>query len=349
MKSINLFIKTKRVLITLLLITAGVVSTTAQSTADFERVLCANAHNITFKTSGYYYAHPEYISSVELNNDHLIIRFVSKEKEHQYAKEENVIYTVNINLLDLSSINKESVPLNNWNDCEYGVRINLMKNNTITKQSSKSTITNTDLNHFLVACRTQKIQEQLFNLIKDFSESYLYKTPKTNTELEKCFNDLNSFFSTYKLKSSSYGYTWGYRRNDNYEMKNIKITFKDMLLTISFNDYCADCYDDKKIAKEIMIPVNKCVVNAEKYVSSDLCIKSDEGFEYIEKGEKTIINRYLFYGDDAVVKQGCKLLNAFIDGVVFLNYSGSFGVSNTPKQTKAKSDSQKKISNTFGQ
>ena len=132
-------------------------------------------------------------------------------------------------------------------------------------------------------------------------------------------------------------------------MKNIKITFKDKLLTISFNDYCAVCYDNKKIAKEIIIPVNKCVVSAEKLITSAIYIKSDAGFEYVEKGEKTIINRYFFYGDDAVVKQGCKLLNAFIDGVVSLNYTGSFGVSNTPKQTKAKSDSQKKISNTFGQ
>lgn len=333
----------------LILITAVAVTAIAQSTTDFERTLCANVHSITFKTSGYYYAHPEYISSVELNNDHLIIRFVSKEKEHQYAQEENVTYTINISLLELSSINKESVPLNNSNDCEYGVRINLMKNNTITKQKSKSTTTNTDLNHFLIACRTQKIQEQLFNLIKGFLESYLYKTPQTNTELEKCFNDLKSFFSTYKLKSSSYSYTWGFSRNDNYEMKNIKITFKDMLLTISFTDYCADCYDNKKIAKEIIIPVNKCSVNAEKYVSSDISIKSEGGLEYVEKGEKTIINRYLFYGDDAVVKQGCKLLSAFIEGAVSLNYSGSFGMNNTPKQTKTKSDSQKKISNTFGQ
>lgn len=326
------------VVFTLTLIT-GQLACNAQTTS-LESVLRNNLSGIgiSYSNLGHpSFNKPEYINSAKIENNKLILKYSLKDYPNRYAnKKELVQYTCTVNLNSLTMIEKCEMQVTKDNEFTYGISI----------QTSEPIITSSNYNFsqsfppliLYFSCRSTYIQNELYSVLKNTLSPYLPSVPHDETELRNCLSELNKLFSSYKINSED-------AIHFQIETKQKHISFQGEYLVISFTDPCNECWSStgkKPGKKELRIPIH------DAKFSSSLIIKSESGIEYSVNGTKSIIKQYYFHADALVQNKMVRLLLAFQQGVIELNFSGNIGTGNN-KTDQNRPVQQKKISNTFGQ
>ena len=163
--------------------------------------------------------------------------------------------------------------------------------------------------------------------------------------LKAAYRQVVTTLKEYKLKSQDASDGSGITKSISLSIHNGRLVFTIVDDFGSFND---PFFGHKAGTKRLLIPIEDIEIS-QAYYSGPLRIASKNGFEFIYKGKKELLEEYKFYGESLTVKKLNNELNALKSILIREEFKGSLGAGGNTATKKNVKTSTHSPSNTNGQ
>lgn len=175
--------------------------------------------------------------------------------------------------------------------------------------------------------------------------SLYFVSEAQSDSLKAAYRQVVTTLKEYKLKSQDASDGSGITKSISLSIHNGRLVFTIVDDFSPFND---PLFGHRPGTKKLYIPVEDMEFS-QAYYSGPLRIASKNGFEFIYKGKKELLEEYKFYGESLTVKKLNNELNALKNILIRDEFKGSLGAGGNTATKKNVKTSTHSPSNTNGQ